>query len=71
MTEWTLHADRRTGTCLLMAPCGGCGRTVGVVMNEDAYVRLVRDPGMPLDNMAGAHALRTGRHKECDERTAA
>lgn len=71
MTAWTVHADRRSGTCVLICECGVCERPAGVVLNADTYARLVRNPDMPLDNLAGAHTLRTGNHKECDERTAA
>lgn len=71
MTAWKLHADRRSGTCTLICRCKACGKPAGVVMNEETYVRLVRDPDMPLDKLAGAHTLRTGNHWYCDERTAA
>lgn len=69
MTVWTLHADRRSRTCTLVCDCGACGKPAAVVMNEDTYVRLVRDPDMPLERLAGGRTLRTGSHKSC-ERTA-
>jgi hypothetical protein len=71
MTAWRVTHDGKAGTCTLICRCGGCGKPAGVVLNAGTYIRLVRDPDMPLDNLAGSHTLRTGNHKGCDERTAA
>jgi hypothetical protein len=70
MTAWRVHADQAAGTCTLMCRCR-CGRPAAVVLRQETYLRLVRDPGMKLDNLAGSRTLRTGNHWYCDERTAA
>lgn len=68
MTAWMTHRDRRAGTCTLTCRCGRCGRPAAVVMMTETLVRLVRDPDMKLDNLAGAHTLRTGAHEKCERK---
>jgi hypothetical protein len=70
MTTWTVHADKKTSTCTLTCRCGGCGRPAAVVMRQETYLRLVRDPDMPLGNLAGSRTLRTGNHWYCDRKAA-
>ena len=68
MTAWMLVADRASATCTLICRCGRCGGPAAVVMNESTCVRYLRDPGMALDKLAGAHTLRTGTHKKCERK---
>jgi hypothetical protein len=49
----------------LICRCPGCGRLAAVVLRTETLVRLVRDPNMMLQGIAGSLTLRTGRHLKC------
>jgi hypothetical protein len=58
-------SKRAPGYRTLICRCPGCGKLAAVVLRTETLVRLVRNPSMALDGLAGAATLRTGRHRKC------
>lgn len=60
-----VHSEKAPGYRTLVCRCPGCGKLAAVVMLTETLARLVRDPGMMLQGVAGSKTLRTGRHLKC------
>jgi hypothetical protein len=66
VTAWALTSSPKApGYRTLTCRCPGCGRLAAVVIRTETLVRLVRNPDMMLQGIAGSLTLRTGRHRTC------
>lgn len=66
MTAWILTSSPEApGYRTLICRCPGCGKLAAVVLRTETLVRLVRNPNMMLQGIAGSLTLRTGRHQKC------